>query len=62
MSYDALKSPKDDFFSCDQSLYHSALEEIHDEKNVEDEGSDEENYYTYLHESRMNSVDYYSSL
>ena len=53
-------------FNGDESLYHSALEDFEgqtlkgDEQN--DEGEDEENYYTYLHESRMHSFDYYSTL
>ena len=60
MSYDALKSNKNDdnrFFSCEQSLYHSALEDI-----PQEDSDEEENYYTYLHESRMNSMNYYTSL
>ena len=59
MSYDALKTNKDEnsFFSCEESLYHSALDEIRPEDSDE-----EENYYTYLHESRMNSLNYYTSL
>ena len=46
-------------FDCEKSIYHSALEEFENEKVESDE---EENYYTYLHPSRMNSTDYYSSL
>jgi hypothetical protein len=54
MSY--FKNKSENYFSCDESLYHSALEQPEDD-------DEEENYYTHLHESRMeSSANYYSSL
>ena len=56
------KSKADEFECADKSIYHSALEEFPNDADT-NEYDDEEDYYTYLHASRMNtSSDYYTSL